>query len=105
MMIMQQQQKHRASQYVLLLLPAAVGSASARLLKKEFYETRKMIPSIFPSMLSWIEWYLGVRKDQDRAETKELCSKLLEIIQEMKRDEEDDDDALPRSVTVGLVTP
>ena len=55
MMIMQQQQKHRASQYI-LLLPAAVGSAIARLLKKEFYETRKMIPSIFPSMLSWIEW-------------------------------------------------
>jgi len=52
-----------------------------------------------------VDRMVGVRKDQDRAETKELCSKLLEIIQEMKRDEEDDDDALPRSVTVGLVTP
>jgi len=50
-----------------------------------------------------VDRMVGVRKDQDRAETKELCSKLLEIIQEMKRD--DDDDALPRSVTVGLVTP
>ncbi|KAK1740036.1 hypothetical protein QTG54_008986 [Skeletonema marinoi] len=46
-----------------------------------------------------VDRMVGVRKDQDRAETKELCSKLLEIIQEMKRD---DDDALPRSVTVGL---
>eukprot|EP00984_Skeletonema_dohrnii_P016316 scaffold7210_cov101-Skeletonema_dohrnii-CCMP3373.AAC.3 len=53
-----------------------------------------------------VDRMVGVRKDQDRAETKELCSKLLEIIQEMKRhDDEDDDDALPRSVTVGLVTP
>ena len=47
---------------------------------------------------------VGVRKDQDRAETKELCSKLLEIIQEIER-HKDDDDVLPRSVTVGLVTP
>ena len=51
-----------------------------------------------------VDRMVGVRKDQDRAETKELCSKLLEIIQEIER-HEDDDDVLPRSVTVGLVTP
>ena len=45
-----------------------------------------------------------VREDRDKAETKQLCSKLFEIIQDMQRDEE----VVPRNVDknkVGLVTP
>ena len=45
-----------------------------------------------------------VREDRDKAETKLLCSKLFEIIQDMQRDEE----VVSRNVgknKVGLVTP
>lgn len=51
-----------------------------------------------------VEKMVCVREDRDKAETKLLCSKLFEIIQDMQRDEE----VVSRNVgknKVGLVTP
>eukprot|EP00986_Skeletonema_menzelii_P021181 scaffold33497_cov166-Skeletonema_menzelii.AAC.1 len=69
--------------------------------------TRVLDPKYLPTdtdIDTLVNKMVCAREDHDRAETKQLCSKLFEIIQEMKRD----DEVVPRGVNknkVGLVAP